>query len=81
MRLVEYLKRLKEPNPHVPGGVRREHGGRLLPLRRQCIYYAGETKFGTEAELKNINSFRFVQKAIRIRDQETEGPDNGKVAR
>ncbi len=41
----------------------------------------GDTKFGTRAEIKNINSFRFVEKAILVETQRQIGliEDGGKV--
>jgi aspartyl-tRNA(Asn)/glutamyl-tRNA(Gln) amidotransferase subunit B len=42
----------------------------------------GETKLGTRVELKNINSFRFVQKAIEVEvaRQESILADGGKIS-
>ena len=52
--LVRYLEHL-----------RRQHAGRLVPLRRERVGAPpGETKLGTRTEIKNLNSFRFVEKAI-----------------
>jgi aspartyl-tRNA(Asn)/glutamyl-tRNA(Gln) amidotransferase subunit B len=45
--------------------LRRQHAGRLVPLRRQrSVRPLGDDKLGTRAEIKNVNSFRFVEKAI-----------------
>jgi aspartyl-tRNA(Asn)/glutamyl-tRNA(Gln) amidotransferase subunit B len=45
--------------------LRRQHAGRQLPLRRQRVGApGGPGKFGTRREIKNLNSFRFLQQAI-----------------
>ena len=50
---------------HVSRSLRRQHAGRQLSLRRERVRAAGgTTKLGTRAEIKNVNSFRFVEKAI-----------------
>ncbi len=47
--------------------LRRQHAGRFVPLRRQRVGAAqGRPKFGTRAEIKNLNSFRFVERAIEF---------------
>ena len=35
---------------------------------------AGQAQFGTKAEVKNLNSFRYVQKALEYRDRATDRP-------
>jgi hypothetical protein len=45
--------------------LRRQHAGRQLPLRRQRLGApVGQKEFGTRREIKNLNSFRFMQQAI-----------------
>ena len=45
---------------------RREHGGGLAALRRQHLHPAGRLdELGTKTELKNMNSFRFIERGIR----------------
>ena len=60
--------RLPQEGPHAGAlsrHLRRQHAGRLVPLRRQRVGAPrGAEKFGTRAEIKNLNSFRFVEKAI-----------------
>ena len=48
--------------------LRRQHAGRQLPLRRQRLGAAARvsTKLGTRCEIKNLNSFRFMQDAIEF---------------
>ena len=47
--------------------LRRQHAGRQLPLRRQRVGApAGRAKLGTRCEIKNLNSFRFLQQAIEF---------------
>jgi aspartyl-tRNA(Asn)/glutamyl-tRNA(Gln) amidotransferase subunit B len=45
------------------------------------VRLAGETELGTKAEVKNLNSFRFVEKAIEfeIKRQEAELRDGGRI--
>ena len=45
------------------------------------IRAAGDTALGVKAEIKNLNSFRFVEKAIdfEIRRQEQELRDGGRI--
>jgi aspartyl-tRNA(Asn)/glutamyl-tRNA(Gln) amidotransferase subunit B len=60
--------RVHEEGPHagaLPRDLRRQHAGRLVPLRCQRVGAAARRgRFGTRAEIKNLNSFRFVEKAI-----------------
>ena len=52
-------------HPRVARRQRRQHGGGQPPLRRERVGPpAGQEKFGTKAEVKNVNSFRYLQKAI-----------------
>ena len=46
---------------------RREHGGGLAALRRQHLACArrAASELGTKTELKNMNSFRFIERGIR----------------
>jgi aspartyl-tRNA(Asn)/glutamyl-tRNA(Gln) amidotransferase subunit B len=49
----------------LPGCERRQPGRGQLSLRRQCVHHAqGSDTLGTRAELKNLNSFKHVEKAI-----------------
>jgi aspartyl-tRNA(Asn)/glutamyl-tRNA(Gln) amidotransferase subunit B len=58
-----------EEDPHLGAlsrDLRRQHAGGLVSLRRQRIGASARgEKFGTRAEIKNLNSFRFVEKAIQ----------------
>ena len=44
--------------------LRRQHAGRKLPLRRERLGAPEATPLGTRCEIKNLNSFRFMQQAI-----------------
>ena len=61
-------RRLHAKDPHagpLPRDLRRQHAGRLVPLRRQRLGSKdGRGALGTRAEVKNLNSFRFVERAI-----------------
>ena len=47
--------------------LRRQHAGRQLPLRRQRVGAPRrQDKLGTRCEIKNLNSFRFMQEAIEF---------------
>ena len=62
-------RRVLQPAARDPRGdrrQRRQHGRGQPALRRQRLGAAGRgtTAFGTKAEVKNLNSFRYVQKAL-----------------
>jgi aspartyl-tRNA(Asn)/glutamyl-tRNA(Gln) amidotransferase subunit B len=66
----------------VAGHLRRQHAGGQLPLRRQRIGAPGrDGKLGTRVEIKNLNSFRFLQQAIdyEVRRQIERIEDGGAV--
>ena len=44
--------------------MRRQHARRFVPLRRQCVGARPGGKLGTRREIKNLNSFKFMQQAI-----------------
>ena len=44
--------------------LRRQHAGRLVPLRRQRLGARPGAPLGTRCEIKNLNSFRFLERAI-----------------
>jgi aspartyl-tRNA(Asn)/glutamyl-tRNA(Gln) amidotransferase subunit B len=44
--------------------LRRQHAGRLVPLRRQRVGAQARRELGTRREIKNLNSFKFMQQAI-----------------
>ncbi|MDO8445746.1 MAG: Asp-tRNA(Asn)/Glu-tRNA(Gln) amidotransferase subunit GatB [Deltaproteobacteria bacterium] len=78
---VEYLKRLRAILMYLEVCDGNMEEGSFRCDANISIMPKGETKFGTRAELKNINSFRFVQKAIEyeIKRQKALIMDGGKV--
>ncbi len=60
----DYLARLKEILEYLDVCDGNMEEGSLRCDANVSVRRAGEEKFGTRTELKNINSFRFVQKAI-----------------
>jgi len=60
----DYLTRLKEILEYLDVNDGNMEEGSLRCDANVSVRKAGEQKFGTRTELKNINSFRFVQKAI-----------------
>jgi aspartyl-tRNA(Asn)/glutamyl-tRNA(Gln) amidotransferase subunit B len=60
---VEYAKTAARAGG-VAGHLRRQHAGRQLPLRRQRVGAPPGAPFGTRREIKNLNSFRFLQQAV-----------------
>ncbi len=78
---ADYLRALREILA-LPRGQRRQPRGGLVPLRRERLDPpAGLARLGTRVELKNINSFRFVQKAIEheVARQEAVLESGGRV--
>jgi len=78
---VEYLKRLRAILMYLEVCDGNMEEGSFRCDANVSIMPKGDTKFGTRAELKNINSFRFVQKAIEyeIKRQKSLIMDGGKV--
>jgi len=78
---VEYLKRLRAILMYLEVCDGNMEEGSFRCDANVSIMPRGETKFGTRAELKNINSFRFVQKAIEyeVKRQKALIMDGGKV--
>ena len=78
---VEYLKRLRAILMYLEVCDGNMEEGSFRCDANISIMPKGDTKFGTRAELKNINSFRFVQKAIEyeIKRQKALIMDGGKV--
>jgi aspartyl/glutamyl-tRNA(Asn/Gln) amidotransferase B subunit len=74
---IAYLKQLHQIVVYL--GVRRQPGGRVVSLRRQRLHPPwGQKEFGTRAELKNINSFRFIKQAIEYEvERQAEILDEG----
>jgi aspartyl-tRNA(Asn)/glutamyl-tRNA(Gln) amidotransferase subunit B len=60
----EYLTRLKEILEYLEVNDGNMEEGSLRCDANVSVRKIGDMKFGTRTELKNINSFRFVQKAI-----------------
>jgi aspartyl-tRNA(Asn)/glutamyl-tRNA(Gln) amidotransferase subunit B len=60
----DYLSRLKEILEYLDVNDGNMEEGSLRCDANVSVRRAGDQKFGTRTELKNINSFRFVQKAI-----------------
>jgi aspartyl-tRNA(Asn)/glutamyl-tRNA(Gln) amidotransferase subunit B len=60
----DYLTRLKEILEYLEVNDGNMEEGSLRCDANVSVRKTGEQKFGTRTELKNINSFRFVQKAI-----------------
>src|SRR5262244_4397514 len=60
----DYLKRLKEILEYLDVNDGNMEEGSLRCDANVSVRKVGEQKYGTRTELKNINSFRFVQKAI-----------------
>jgi aspartyl-tRNA(Asn)/glutamyl-tRNA(Gln) amidotransferase subunit B len=60
----DYLTRLKEILEYLDVNDGNMEEGSLRCDANVSVRKVGDQKFGTRTELKNINSFRFVQKAI-----------------
>jgi aspartyl-tRNA(Asn)/glutamyl-tRNA(Gln) amidotransferase subunit B len=74
----DYLRRLKEILEYLDVNDGNMEEGSLRCDANVSVRKAGETKFGTRTELKNINSFRFVQKAIDFEiDRQIEVLESG----
>ena len=57
-------------HPGLARRERRQHGRGQPALRRQRVGAAGgRSALGTKAEVKNLNSFRFVAAGARVRDR------------
>ncbi|MBI5049071.1 MAG: Asp-tRNA(Asn)/Glu-tRNA(Gln) amidotransferase subunit GatB [Deltaproteobacteria bacterium] len=78
---VEYLKALRDILVYLEICDGNMEEGSFRCDANVSVRPAGEKKFGTKAELKNMNSFRFVQKAIEyeISRQIEVIEDGGKV--
>ena len=63
---VAYLKKLHELVRYLEICDGNMQEGSFRCDANVSVRRKGETKFGTRAELKNINSFRFVEKAIEF---------------
>ncbi|HMK72349.1 MAG TPA: Asp-tRNA(Asn)/Glu-tRNA(Gln) amidotransferase subunit GatB [Myxococcaceae bacterium] len=61
---VEYLKALRDVLVYLEINDGNLEEGSFRCDANVSVMRKGSTEFGTRAELKNINSFRFVQKAI-----------------
>ena len=62
--------------------LRRQHAGRVVPLRRQRLGAPRRARpLGTRREIKNLNSFRFLEQAIEyeVRRQIELLEDGGKI--
>ena len=74
----DYLRRLKEILEYLDVNDGNMEEGSLRCDANVSVRRAGEQKFGTRTELKNINSFRFVQKAIDFEiDRQIEVIESG----
>jgi aspartyl-tRNA(Asn)/glutamyl-tRNA(Gln) amidotransferase subunit B len=66
---VAYLKKLHSLITYLGISDGDMSQGSMRCDANVSVRKAGETKFGTRAEIKNINSFRFVEKAILVEAQ------------
>jgi aspartyl-tRNA(Asn)/glutamyl-tRNA(Gln) amidotransferase subunit B len=74
----DYLKRLKEILEYLDVNDGNMEEGSLRCDANVSVRKIGDPKFGTRTELKNINSFRFVQKAIDFEiDRQIEVLESG----
>jgi aspartyl-tRNA(Asn)/glutamyl-tRNA(Gln) amidotransferase subunit B len=74
----DYLRRLKEILEYLDVNDGNMEEGSLRCDANVSVRKIGEQKFGTRTELKNINSFRFVQKAIDFEiDRQIEVIESG----
>lgn len=78
---VAYLKKLREILVYTGVSDADMEKGNFRCDANVSIRPAGTSKFGTRAEIKNMNSFRFVQKAIdyEIKRQEEVLNEGGKI--
>ena len=70
-------------DPALHRRLRRRHGEGPVPLRRQRLAAAqGARELGTRTELKNLNSFRFVEEALEAEiERQAEILDEGGCVR
>jgi aspartyl-tRNA(Asn)/glutamyl-tRNA(Gln) amidotransferase subunit B len=76
-----YMKRLRDILVYLEVCDGNMEEGSLRCDANVSIRPVGETKFGTKVELKNMNSFRFVEKAIEyeIKRQESVLAEGGRI--
>ncbi len=79
---VAYLKTLREIAVYVGASDADMEKGNFRCDANISLRPIGEKKFGTRAEIKNMNSFRFVQKALEfeIKRQTNVLEEGGEVA-
>jgi aspartyl-tRNA(Asn)/glutamyl-tRNA(Gln) amidotransferase subunit B len=76
---VAYLKKLREIAIYAGASDADMEKGNFRCDANISLMCAGEQKFGTRAEIKNMNSFRFVQKALEFEiERQAEMLDSGK---
>ncbi len=79
---VAYLKKLREIAVYTGVSDADMEKGNLRCDANISLRPVGEEKFGTRAEIKNLNSFRFIQKALEyeIERQTKILDEGGKIA-
>ena len=63
-RRGESLRRQAAHDPALSRHLRRRHGERQPPRRRECLRAPPGAPLGTRCEIKNVNSIRFIGQAI-----------------
>ena len=76
-----YLTELKQVMQFIEVSTCDMEKGHLRCDANVSVRLKGAEKFGTTAEVKNLNSFRFLKQAHRLRDRAAGGADRERRAR